>query len=239
MTENSKPPELPGYFHENDALTKAEIDRKIRSEQKLHREGVRINPHLPCIECASELKLRDPQDVYRRFVALILVSTCAADHAIGNPEGDIDELIGDLTDKLDASGWFTEREKRYLDSRGSNPSESLQLSWRYEAALPLYWSLGEGDAQLDRPIGQCDVSALTLAARDNRELANRSLRDIDAILDEADLIFRYHWAVRQATLDGEDTGGSLDASVVMERHHALNWLIGRYDEDWEDVSTDT
>ena len=31
----------------------------------------------------------------------------------------------------------------------------------------------------------------------------------------------------------------MDYDVVIERHHALNWLIGYENQQWDDVSTDT
>ena len=47
-----------------------------------------------------------------------------------------------------------------------------------------------------------------------------------------------HLAVRGGLF--EAAIGDLHSGVVMERHHALNWLIG-YSEraDWDDVTTDT
>jgi hypothetical protein len=31
----------------------------------------------------------------------------------------------------------------------------------------------------------------------------------------------------------------LDEGIVMERHDALNWLIGSMNQEWDAVSTDT
>jgi hypothetical protein len=31
----------------------------------------------------------------------------------------------------------------------------------------------------------------------------------------------------------------LHPGVAQERHHALNWLIGYMDQEWDKVSTDT
>ena len=53
-----------------------------------------------------------------------------------------------------------------------------------------------------------------------------------------DRIYRYHWAVRDARIRGESVDG-LDAGVVVERHYALNWLIGYLDQAWDDITTDT
>jgi hypothetical protein len=64
------------------------------------------------------------------------------------------------------------------------------------------------------------------------------LRPLGAVLDETDMIYRLHWAVRQAQLDGGVPPASLNPGVVTERHHALNWLT-RYEDQWDDVTTDT
>ncbi|HEX6611164.1 MAG TPA: DUF4272 domain-containing protein [Hyphomicrobiaceae bacterium] len=50
-------------------------------------------------------------------------------------------------------------------------------------------------------------------------------------------MYRYHWAVRDASINGRPSPADLDPGIVMERHHALNWLIGYIDAD--DVTTDT
>ncbi|MDR2636809.1 MAG: DUF4272 domain-containing protein [Zoogloeaceae bacterium] len=31
----------------------------------------------------------------------------------------------------------------------------------------------------------------------------------------------------------------MEPGVTMERHYALNWLIGYMDQEWDDISTDT
>ena len=70
-------------------------------------------------------------------------------------------------------------------------------------------------------------------------IENAKLRDQEEIFDQADLIYRYHWAVRNNNLKGIETPGNLDKSVIMERHHALNWLIDLNKTDWDDIVTDT
>lgn len=235
----SGPPELPDYFLNSEHINEEQIQRKLRSERILHEQTVRINPHLPVIESTSEIELRATAEVYQRFVALTLVATCAAERGQGDPNGSIDELITGIIDARDAWGWFSERERTFLQTPDSDQHENLQLSWRYEAALPLRWALGAGSDTLNRPADVCDVATLCASARDEFELAERGLRDTSRILDEADLIYRYHWAVRQSSLNGKDPGGDLNPGVVLERHHALNWLTCQSDYDWEEVSCDT
>ena len=69
-------------------------------------------------------------------------------------------------------------------------------------------------------------------------MAQVKLRDIEELLDEADLIYRYDWACVDARLKHQQAPAGLNASVVLERHGALNWLIQR-DGDWDhpDVNT--
>ena len=70
-------------------------------------------------------------------------------------------------------------------------------------------------------------------------IEDAELRPIADILDQADLIYRYHWAVRDARIKGRQAPAALDHDVTEERHYALNWLIGYHAQAWDDVSTDT
>ena len=54
----------------------------------------------------------------------------------------------------------------------------------------------------------------------------------------SDLLYRMHWATRQAGLDGKETPANLSDSIIYERHYAINWIT-YYEENWDDVTTDT
>jgi len=82
------------------------------------------------------------------------------------------------------------------------------------------------------------VGVIVNLGRD-RFVAQAALRPAGELLDAADLIYRYHWATREAELRGREPPAGLDPGVVMERHYALNWLIGYLGLDWDEVSTDT
>ena len=69
-------------------------------------------------------------------------------------------------------------------------------------------------------------------------IASAKLRNIEAILDETDKIYRIHWAVRDAQLNKKTVPAKLDSGVVVERHYALNWLIW-YADEWDEITTDT
>lgn len=70
-------------------------------------------------------------------------------------------------------------------------------------------------------------------------VSSAKLRSPAELLDAADLIYRYHWAVRQAKLDGmAEPPAALVPPLVEARHVALYWLIGVGD-DWDNIDTST
>lgn len=104
----------------------------------------------------------------------------------------------------------------------------------------MLWYLGLID-ELDVPNHICDTNTVIQIFQNNasvEELCKAStLRDVEELLDEADLIYRYNWACVDHRVN-QNKDPNLDPGVVYERHWGLNWLI-RYDEDWDFVSTDT
>ena len=65
------------------------------------------------------------------------------------------------------------------------------------------------------------------------------LRPKSTIMDKSDLIYRLHWATRQAEIDGQSPPGGLDPEIIYEWHYAINWITKYGDADWDDVTTDT
>lgn len=65
------------------------------------------------------------------------------------------------------------------------------------------------------------------------------LRSGADLLDLSDLMYRYHWAVRDARLRGQPPPGGLHAGVVLEWDHTSRWLVGYDNQVWDDISCDT
>jgi hypothetical protein len=66
------------------------------------------------------------------------------------------------------------------------------------------------------------------------------LRSKAEILDQTDRLYRLHWAVRDAELNGLPPPAGIEPGVVLEWHHAANWMT-RYEneDDWDAVGTGT
>ena len=51
------------------------------------------------------------------------------------------------------------------------------------------------------------------------------LRNAEEILDEADLIYRLHWACVHDRINAREATASMHESIVIERRRGLFWLI--------------
>jgi hypothetical protein len=219
---------------EGDAkLPDEALKRRARSIAILKKEKVPHLEALPVIETAADSKRRTTEDVAERAMALCVVAV--------KGEGLEQEEILKLIRKFKLEQSFTPKEKKFIDDPKPSERDRTQFSWRYECYWVTLWSLGMIDT-LGRPDKICDVpKAAKLLFSEDREsfLRKAKLRSQKELLDAADLIYRYDWAAVDARIKGKETPAGLDAGVIVERHHALNWLIGSMNQNWDDVTTDT
>lgn len=206
--------------------------RKQWAEDVLRAQGVPINQHLPMIESESQITLRTAREVADRLTALCIVAARGG----GLSHEQTKRFVADRG----IEPLLTPAELAFFDNAQPDERTLTQFSWRYEAAWVLFWALKHIDGQLGPPRDTCDVDKMTGVVIGTPDLAQNGLRSANDILNEADLIYRYHWAVRQSGIDGREVPAGLHPGVVVERHQALNWLIGYLDNtEWDDVSTDT
>jgi Domain of unknown function (DUF4272) len=213
--------------------TPAAIERKARSEARLASEGVPFISHLPVIEDIANVNQRSKDEIAWRAMALLVVAV--------KGEGLEHERVLEIVDEYGLQPHLTKKEAAFIYDPLPTEHDRIQFVWRYEAAWVLLWSLGYVD-ELPIPAGICDVPRAVGFMRDRTPsefIRDARLRPLDKILDEADLIYRYHWAVVDSRVNDKAVPASLNPSVTLERHYALNWLIGYMGQDWDDVSTDT
>jgi hypothetical protein len=222
-----------------------QLARKARSEAQLEAEGVPFIAHLPVVESEAEAKIRSKEEVARRAMALLLVAASGeglgqdlrAGGAVRRPQ----DVLGHVIERYGLRDAFTPEEKALLKGKRRSPQDVIGATWRNESAWVLLWALGYVE-ELGRPDHTCDVARAvrTMQERTAAEfVAGARLRPAREILDQADLIYRYHWATTDARINGREPPAGLDPSVVYERHYALNWLIGYMDQEWDEVTTDT
>lgn len=217
-------PSTPG----SDALA-----RKARSEARLKSEGVVVNETLPVIASEAEAKIRSKEAVVERAIGLMIVAV--------KGEGLEQDRVDWVVKRYGAGKMLSPAEQRFIAERAPTQRDRVQFAWRYEGLAVLLWALGL-EVELVRPANIVDAGKIVdvISRRTLAELrADAKPRTASELLDEADLIYRYDWACVDARAGGKPAPASIDCEIVVERHHALNWLIGYMGQDWDDVSTDT
>ena len=213
--------------------SKESTERKQRSIERLKKGGVPVSEHLPVIEDSTGAKKRTTEEIAHRAIAVII----AAVKGEGLDQATVDALVK----KHGAEKFFSPEEARFIKDPKPTQQDRIKFSWRYECAWVLLWSLGYVDT-LAKPESICDVPKLVGFLRDRgtaQFIQDAKLRPFSEILDQADLIYRYHWATTDARIKKQPAPAELEGGVVQERHYALNWLIGYMDQEWDEVSTDT
>jgi hypothetical protein len=211
--------------------------RKARTDELLAARKIAVPDTLPPLISEPELRLRAPEDVLRRMLALFVVAIRAE-----SLTGDTPITAADLQQRFPpAFAALSDAERAFLAQETPTQEESTRFLWRYEAILVLQWVLGLQDA-LPFPNAICDVSAISRTAIERGTEGLRKqpeMRSATEILDALDLHYRMHWATRQAILKKYAAPADLNDGVLQERHHALNWLVRFEDRDWDDVDTPT
>ena len=156
---------------------------------------------------------------------------------------DARKFVAPILADYGAEEYFSPEEKNYLDNPDSTEKEQIQFAWQYENLWVMEWALGLTD-DLFWPDRICDVPASARLMQNHPTmealLAAAKLRPRKELLDQADLIYRLHWACVDARVMGMPAPQELEEGVVMERHRALFWLAG-CDEmcGWDDVDLST
>ena len=215
-------------------------ERQARCEEELGQFGIRVPATLPPVVSEIDVVLRPAPEVARRAMALFVVAL-RAESLMSR-----DIPVEDLKDRPLALRALTPKERVFLNDAAPDQQQIINFAWRYEALWMLAWAIGLVE-ELCYPSETCDVGILSkiLLALDEEALLKKAkLLPTETLLDALDLHFRLHWVVRQRQQDGkppdDETGGSdLDPGVVLERHHALNWLVQYKGAEWDDVETPT
>jgi len=216
-------------------VSNSALERKQRSESILQIEGVPFITHLPVIEGEEMAQMRSLEEVAWRAMALNIVAV--------KGEGLEQERVLEIIRQYKLEHACTPKEREFIFNDEPSKHDRIQFTWRYECYWVLFWALSYIE-ELGRPDQICDVPRAVRVVIDRptaeQFIADAKLRNVSEILDMADLIYRYDWACVDARLNERLAPAGLDCGVVMERHHALNWLVGYADSaEWDDVSIDT
>lgn len=220
------------------------VERRNKSMALLRDRHIYVTPWLPLLWEQAEEPGRTVEEVCRRAAALLIVSLyseCRVGEHMSYEESR--EFVKPIIEGYGAERFFSPGEKAYLDDPNSTEQTQIQYAWQYENLWVMEWALGLTD-DLFWPTRICDVPQSVRIMREYPSMeeltAAARLRPRKELLDQADLIYRLHWACVDARVMGMPAPQELEEGVVMERHRALFWLAG-CDEmcPWDDVDLST
>jgi hypothetical protein len=207
------------------------LARKAATEAQLKARGIEVADTLPPVVCEDELLLRDKNEVVERARALLVTALRAESVASGEPMA-----TEALLDKMPlAEDGLSPLERAFLGLAAPTQEQCAQFIWGYESLYLLEWALGLAK-ELPYPSQACDAASTVATLI---EMRGPELRVPSELLDALDLHYRLHWAIRQKRLKKQADMPGIDADVVMQRHHALNWLVRYQHAPWDDVDTPT
>ena len=212
------------------------VARQRAISQRLEEHGIHVPAHLPPCVSEAEVELREPRDVATRVLALFICAARAEALVANEPR-----QVAMMQERMPRGfAALSPRELAFMHASAPPQQDVIDHLCRYEAIVPLAWSLGIVDS-LPFPRAICDVPALaaTLFELDAEAFVGSArLRPVGELLDALDLTFRLHWAVTDARIQQRAPEG-VEPGAVSERHHALNWLTRFVEAAWDDVPTPT
>lgn len=214
-------------------ITPTQIARKESSVAYCKDHHIPTIDHLPFTERDDEVTLRSKNEIIQRALALCYIGL--------KSEGADPQDLAELDEDFEILPYLTEEEQAFVLNPTPSQEDITHASWRYESLHVLLWALGHVDS-LSLPDKECNVAEdlRTIFDQDREEFtASSTVRSKAEILNQADLIYRIHWACVDARLKNSPAPGGLHPGIVYERHYALNWLVRYMDQEWDDVSTDT
>ena len=220
---------------------KSAIQRRAENNAKIQARGIHCFPNLPYLHEQNEVKTRTAREIATRAVASLLTTLAALEQENGNYNNERAFIQSKIND-FGVQAALTPAE-RVVISGEANAQERINAVWKYEAYWTLVWALGFVD-ELDFPDhivdGSTAIGIVAQFANLGEMVTAAKLRDVSEILDEADLIYRYHWACVDARVNGSEPLQGLETSVVVERRVGLWWLLDiDGGDDWDDVAMDT
>ena len=216
--------------------------RKNKAIAYLKEKGIPYTDSLPQLPPIEDCQFKAKEDIARRAVALLIVIQFACDVAQGENVEESRDFFISMLRKYEVEDILTDNERAFLYSKQPNAQEAINISWQYEAYWTLIWALGFVD-KLDFPDEVCDceyaIQVISNCETFEQFYLQTAMRSQKVILDEADKIYRLHWACVDSRIQERTAPAGMNESIVMERRRGLFWLIGHQNENWDTISMDT
>jgi hypothetical protein len=232
-------PARPIVEEEDEPPNRGQVLRKERSEALLRAQGLPTYAWMPPVAGADEVALRDLGTVNWRSVGLTFVAAKALNLLQGVPRDVIHQEILDDIRRYEVDSAFTPRERNFILDPDPRELAITQFAWRYESAWLLMWAIGRVEEPMGPPFTRVDLDLFREMFWSEAEDPVPRLRRVEEILDQYDLTFRCYWPAQYFHFNDRPQPPGFDRNVLIERYHALEWLIGlREWDEWDGAPSD-
>lgn len=201
-----------------------------RSLEKARDLGYPVNPDLPLLDDVGVCRgLSQATDRFLCLYAMVASS-------YGYPK---EKALSWLT-REGVSSALAESEHSYLNEAATKNQDAAK-QWQVEGLWALAWCLSCHD-DLDFS-DSCSDDFIQMLPDISKNASTKSfrgtlkVRGLGEFLEQLDLAYCLHWAIREAEAQGQRPPGQVPPNVVVERRRALEWMAG--EGGWDEVSLDT
>jgi hypothetical protein len=203
-------------------------EAKARSEDFLRKKGIRVNEALPFIEDISELTPQSAQSVAQRCIVLGYMIGIGFDQA--------GSKLKEKLNEWDLYQFTSSQERMLLEKSEYSEQEKTNATWLTECVQSMAWGLGIAEIDHQRRCDD-DLGPKFPIMQDPREfIENSSLKPMEDIYFQSDLLYRMHWASRDDRLNSRPL--KLEEGLISERRKGMDWMLG-VEQDWDEVPMDT
>jgi len=211
--------------------------RKARSIATVTDLGIAHTDWLPELASENEVTLPEAGSIIDRATSLLAAAVRAETAREGSPMP-CEQVEQVLPRALRA---LTPDEQAWMANDSPDSQTITNFGWRYECVPVLLWALGI-EPTLAVPETICDVPGTTRTVLETDWDAvepQLTLRSEAEVLDQADLYYRIHWAIVDSRVNSTPPVVGVEHGAVVERRHALEWLIDSHNTPWDDVALNT
>ncbi len=205
---------------------------KIRSNslKTAKKLGYKTNIHLPLLEESNILKSKE--EILGRVCLLHALVGCSYGFPVDNAKNwlEKEKLVAYLTEK-----------ERTLFSEVSIKDDFVAYRTKVESIWTLCWVLQKVHVFDFRKLCSDSLVKLLPDLKTGESVTkfseNIELRKAKSVIANCDLAYCLHWAIVDSHINNKDLKLHVAPYVIIERRHALEWLLSK--DDWDSVTLDT
>lgn len=206
-----------------------DANRRNKTLEKLEDLNINIPSNLEIPYLQEKSEIRQLEDIVHRAIALYCIATYADSLLQGNCTRDESlEFAEKFIKRYDASQYFTEKEKEFIDLKSPTQEEIGKFCWKWESLYALLYCLGFIE-DIGLPTQPCMVPLCSKAFVRNRTtetfLKVSNLRSKDEILDFGDLVYCCNHAENKSYFESGVLGGWQDVAnwIIIKEGNSIEW----------------